>query len=128
MAQDSVGTGTEHRDHPTAPVTVPHMTDGIDPTRNATQKAPFDAVADSPSSHPKPHELRATDHSVLSLCKVPSETIQRARRTLCMPDMHNVRLDSHSVDPGWSRRADGAQKFAFPQRNEAPARRYRLWL
>jgi hypothetical protein len=57
-------------------MTLPEMTDRIDPPRNATQKAPFDAVADGPSSHPKLHELRATDHSVLSLGKVPSETIQ----------------------------------------------------
>ena len=116
MAQHRIGTSTEHGSHPAAPMALAEVADGIDPTRDPAQLAPCNAVADSPSSHPKVHELRATNNPVLSLGKVPNPTVQQTSRTLCTLDMHNVRLASHRADPGPSRRVGGALRCAFLQR------------
>jgi hypothetical protein len=100
MTQDSVGAGAEHCGHPTAPTALAEVADAIDPTLDPAQQAPRDAVPDGPSSHPKLQKLPAINHPVLSLGKVPDATVQQTRRTLCMPDVHNVGLDSHGTDPG----------------------------
>jgi hypothetical protein len=84
------------------------VADGIDATGDPAQLPPCDTVADSPSSHSKLDELLATNNSVLILGKVPNATVQQTRRTLCLPDMHNVRLAGHGANPDRPQRADGA--------------------
>ena len=68
----------------------------IDPTRDTAKQTPCDPVPNSPSSHPQLHELRAANNPVLGLRQVSNATVQRTSRTLCMPDVHNVRLDGHA--------------------------------
>ena len=115
------------------------MTDCIDPAMDGKQRRAPDSTVDGGPGEAQVQQLSPRDHAVLPLREVRDRTLDSPRAVrrsgdapyvACNKDV-NVRPSvippgSPTSKRGW--RDKGHETAAQAYVNEAPARRYRLWL
>lgn len=134
MAEHGVNPARKHGCLPAPPPVDPSVPDAKDASMNGVQRTSLQSQVHCTATNPHGQELPSRNNAVLprsQLGEIPINTsIRMPRAAFATYAVVNAAFVWHTRQVGGRPRTSGAPRvnYVWRKQNEAPARRYRLWL